>query len=158
MAETADPASGEGPGVRVPPPVMVAGVLATAWVLDRVWTVQLGPPLPGFGGMVLFLGLGLIGWAVLALVRAGNDPRPDRPDVAMVEGGPYRFSRNPIYLGFLLGAAGIALNYGTLWFWLGVAVLHGLLDRLVIAREEAYLAERFGAAYGAYRQRVRRWM
>jgi len=108
--------------------------------------------------MVIFLAIGLAGWAVLALVKAGNDPRPDRPDAAMVETGPYRRSRNPIYLGLLLGATGLALIWGTLWAWLGVAVLHGVLDRLVIAKEEAYLATRFGAAYEAYRGRVRRWM
>jgi protein-S-isoprenylcysteine O-methyltransferase Ste14 len=48
--------------------------------------------------------------------------------------------------------------WGTLWAWLGVAVLHGVLDRLVIAKEEAYLTARFGAPYEAYRARVRRWM
>lgn len=147
-----------GPGVRLPPPVLVALAMGTAWLLDRLWTVQIGPPLPGLGGMVIFLAIGLVGWAVLVLVKAGNDPRPDRPDAALVEGGPFRFSRNPIYLGFLLAAAGLALVWGTLWGWAAVAVLHGVLDRAVIAREEAYLAARFGAPYEAYRSRVRRWM
>jgi protein-S-isoprenylcysteine O-methyltransferase Ste14 len=129
-----------------------------AWLLDRVWTLRIGPPLIELGGMVIFLAIALIGWAVLALVRSGNDPRPDRPDNALVESGPFRLSRNPIYLGFLLAAAGLALVWGTLWGWIGVAVLHGVLDRLVIAREEAYLAARFGAPYEAYKARVRRWM
>lgn len=147
-----------GPGVRIPPPVYVAAVLAGAWLLDRVWTLQIGPPLPGLGGMAIFLAIALIGWALLAMVRAGNDPRPDKPDNALVDSGPFRFSRNPIYLGFLLAAAGLALVWGTLWGWVGVAVLHALLDRLVIAKEEAYLAARFGPAYAAYQGRVRRWM
>lgn len=147
-----------GPGVRVPPPVMVAGVLAAAWLLDRVWRVQIGPPAPELGAMVIFLALALCGWAVLALVRAGNDPRPDRPDAAIVESGPFRFGRNPIYLGFLLATTGVALVWGTLWGWVAVVVLHGLLDRMVIAKEEAYLAARFGPAYEAYKARVRRWM
>lgn len=147
-----------GPGVRIPPPVMVAGVMAAAWGLDRLWTLQIGPPVPALGGMVVFLALALCGWAVLVLVKAGNDPRPDKPDAALVEAGPFRFSRNPIYLGFLLIAAGLALGWGTLWGWVGVAVLHGLLDRLVIAREEHYLAARFGRSYEAYKDRVRRWM
>jgi protein-S-isoprenylcysteine O-methyltransferase Ste14 len=137
---------------------MAAGVMAAAWVLDRVWTVQIGPPAPGIGGMVICLALALIGWALLVMVRAGNDPRQDRPDAALVEAGPFRFGRNPIYLGFLLIAAGLALAWGTLWGWIGVALTHALLDRLVIAREEAYLSQRFGGAYDAYRARVRRWM
>jgi protein-S-isoprenylcysteine O-methyltransferase Ste14 len=147
-----------GPGVRIPPPVMVAAVLAGAWLLDRIWTLQIGPPAPALGGMVVFLAIALCGWAVLVLVKAGNDPRPDKPDAAMVEAGPYRFSRNPIYLGLLLAVTGVALVWGTLWGWIAVVVLHGLLDRLVIAKEEAYLTARFGAAYEAYRTRVRRWM
>jgi protein-S-isoprenylcysteine O-methyltransferase Ste14 len=151
-------AADQGPGVRVPPPVVVAGVMGAAWLLDRVWTLQIGPPLVSFGGMVIALALALCGWALLVMARAGNDPRPDRPDAALVERGPFRFSRNPIYLGFLLAAAGLALAWGTLWGWLGVAVTHALLDRLVIAKEEAYLASRFGAAYEAYKARVRRWM
>lgn len=147
-----------GPGVRLPPPVIAALVMGGAWLLDRLWTLQIGPPAVALGGMVIFLAIGLAGWAVLVLVKAGNDPRPDRPDAALVATGPYRRSRNPIYLALLLGATGLALIWGTLWGWLGVVVLHGVLDRLVIAKEEAYLASRFGAAYEAYKGRVRRWM
>jgi len=147
-----------GPGVRVPPPVMVAVVLAVAWGLHRVLPVPLGPPLPELGALAVFAALALIGRAVLVLVRAGNDPRPDRPDAAFVEAGPFRFSRNPIYLGFLLAVAGFALRWGDLWGWLAVVVSHLMLDRFVVAREEAYLATRFGAAYEAYRRRVRRWV
>ncbi|PWS37841.1 isoprenylcysteine carboxylmethyltransferase family protein [Falsiroseomonas bella] len=154
----AEAARDHGPGVRIPPPVYFVGVMAAAWLLDRVWTVQIGPPLTELGTMVIFLAIALCGWAVLVLVKAGNDPRPDKPDAAMVEAGPYRFSRNPIYLGFLLAATGLALVWGTLWGWIGVAVLHGLLDRLVIAKEESYLSARFGAPYAAYKARVRRWM
>ncbi len=149
---------GRGPGVRVPPPVMVAGLLAIAWGLGRVVPVPIGPPLPGLGALVLFLAVALIGWALLVLVRAGNDPRPDRPDAALVERGPFRFSRNPIYLGFILGMVGLALRWGDLWGWIAALASHGVLDRLVVAKEEAYLAARFGAAYDAYRARVRRWV
>lgn len=147
-----------GPGVRVPPPVLVGLLLALAWGLHRLVPVPIGPPLPDFGMLVLFGALALIGWAVLVLVRAGNDPRPDRPDAAMVQAGPYRFSRNPIYLGLLVAMAGFALRWGDLWGWLALPLGHLLLDRLVVAKEEAYLATRFGAAYDAYRGRVRRWL
>nr|WP_246522917.1 isoprenylcysteine carboxylmethyltransferase family protein [Neoroseomonas eburnea] len=126
--------------------------------MQRVLPVPLGPPLPEFGALVIFAALALIGWAVLALVRAGNDPRPDRPDAAFVEAGPFGFSRNPIYLGFLVATAGFALRWGDLWGWLAVVASHLMLDRLVVAKEEVYLAARFGSAYEAYRRRVRRWV
>ncbi|MEN9498807.1 MAG: hypothetical protein RIS83_626 [Pseudomonadota bacterium] len=147
-----------GPGVRLPPPVLVGGLLAPAWLAHLFVPVALGPPLPEFGMLVLFLGIALIGWALLALVQAGNDPRPDRPDAALVTTGPFRFSRNPIYLGFLVVVLGFALRWGDLAGWLALLACHLALDRLVVAKEEAYLSKRFGAAYEGYRARVRRWV
>lgn len=151
-------AADDGPGVRLPPPVIVGLLVVGGWVLHRLLPVPLGPPLPEFGAMLLFVALALIGWALLVMVRAGNDPRPDKPDTTMVEAGPFRFSRNPIYLGFLLAMLGFALRWGDLWGWVALAAGHFLLDRLVVAKEEAYLTTRFGAAYEAYRGRVRRWI
>jgi protein-S-isoprenylcysteine O-methyltransferase Ste14 len=152
------PGADHGPGVRIPPPVIFVGVMGAAWLLGRIWHVQVGPPLVPLGATVLFLAVALIGWALVVMMRAGTDPRPDKPDTTLVEAGPFRLSRNPIYLSLLLAAAGLALIWGTLWGWLGVAILFAMLDRLVIAKEEAYLATRFGAAYEAYKGRVRRWM
>ena len=147
-----------GPGVRVPPPVLVAGLVALAWALRRLLPLPVLPPLPGLGAAVMLAGLGLGFWAVVVMMRAGTNPRPDRPDAALVTDGPFRFSRNPIYLGFVLLAAGLALRWGDLWGWLAVLASQQVLDRLVIAREEPYLAARFGAGYEAYRARVRRWI
>jgi protein-S-isoprenylcysteine O-methyltransferase Ste14 len=147
-----------GPGVRVPPPVLVGAIILLAWVLKGAAPLPVGPAAPALGTAVLVLGLALIAWAILVMVRAGTDPRPDRPDAAFVQGGPFRLSRNPIYLGFVLCAAGFALRWADLWGWLAVPATLAALDRLVIAREEAYLAARFGAAYAAYRARVRRWI
>lgn len=147
-----------GLGVRIPPPVMVGAAILGAWLLRRAAPLPLGAALPVPGIIVLLAALALIGWALLVMVRAGTDPRPDKPDAALVEAGPFRISRNPIYLGFVLAAAGIALRWGDPWGWLAVLASLTVLDRLVIAREEAYLAARFGAAYDAYRARVRRWL
>jgi protein-S-isoprenylcysteine O-methyltransferase Ste14 len=147
-----------GPGVRVPPPVIVALLLAASWLMGRLLPVPLGPPLPDLGMLLFFVALALIGSSLLALVHAGNDPRPDRPDARLVEAGPFRFSRNPVYLGFLVAMLGFALRWGELWGWIALLAGHLLLDRLVVAKEEAYLAGRFGDAYAAYRARVRRWL
>lgn len=147
-----------GPGVRIPPPALVAAVILLAWLARRLAPLPVAAPLPMWGNAVLLLALGLIGWAIAVMWRAGTDPRPDRPDAVLVQTGPFRISRNPIYLGFVLLVAGIALRWGDAWGWLAAAACLALLDRLVIAREEAYLAARFGAAYDAYRARVRRWL
>lgn len=153
-----DGAEDRGPGVRVPPPILVAALLALAWLLNRLAPVPLGPPLPGLGLPVMFAAVAWMGWALLTLVRAGNDPRPDRPDAALVETGPFALGRNPIYLGFLGLALGMALNWGTLWGWLALGTAFLLLDFAVVRREEAYLRGRFPGAYADYARRVRRWL
>lgn len=147
-----------GPGVRWPPPVIVGAFIAGAALLGWLLPVRLGPPAPALGNALLFAAIALVGWALLVLVRAGTDPRPNRPDTAIVATGPFRFSRNPIYLGFVVAAAGFAMRNGQLWGWLAVGLSFLWLDRQVVAREETYLATRFGAAYATYRARVRRWV
>jgi protein-S-isoprenylcysteine O-methyltransferase Ste14 len=133
-------------------------VLLAAWLLGRAVPVPVAPPLRLPGLVVAGLGVALGGWALALMLRAGTDPRPDRPAARLIESGPFRFSRNPIYLGFLVFAAGLALRWGDLWGWLAVAVIGVLLDRLVVRREERYLRRRFGPAYEAYAARVRRWI
>lgn len=152
------PPRDHGPGVRVPPPVMVGGAVLAGWLLAQAAPLPVMPPQPGFGVTVILLGMLLAAFALVVQVRAGTDPRPDRPDRALVSAGPFRFTRNPIYLGFLLAAAGCALRLGDAWGWLAVLAAFLLLDRVVVAREEAYLRQRFGAAYAGYAARVRRWV
>lgn len=146
-----------GPGVRVPPPVLVLAGLLAAWALNWLAPVMLGPPAPELGMPVMLLAFLLMGWSLVVLVRAGNDPRPDKPDTAFVARGPFRLGRNPIYSGFLLVAAGMALVWGTLWGWLAVGAIFLALDFLVVRREEAYLERRFGQDYLDYKAKVRRW-
>jgi protein-S-isoprenylcysteine O-methyltransferase Ste14 len=129
-----------------------------AWGLHRLLPLAIAPPFVEFGIAVALLGLGLIVAALAVMLAARTDPRPHTPDKALVTHGPFRVTRNPIYLGLLVIAAGIALVSGSAWAWLAVAVLFGLLDRLVIAKEEAYLLARFGKDYADYTARVRRWM
>ena len=147
-----------GPGVRIPPPVLVASAVILAWGLQRLLPVQLGPPAVALGGMVIFLAMGWVGWAILVMVRAGNDPRPNKPDTHFVVNGPYRFGRNPMYLGMVGFLAGVALSWGTLWAWLAVGAVFLALDVLVVRREEAYLRHRFPEAYAKYTAQNRRWL
>jgi protein-S-isoprenylcysteine O-methyltransferase Ste14 len=154
---TAD-GGGHGPGMRLPPPLIVAVVLAVAWLLDRLVPVPIGSPLGRVGLVVMALGVALTGCALALRLRTRTDPRPGRPDQALVRSGPLRASRNPIYLGFLLFAIGLALRWASLWGWLAVAAAFVLLDRLVVACEERYLRARFGDDYADYAARVRRWL
>jgi protein-S-isoprenylcysteine O-methyltransferase Ste14 len=107
---------------------------------------------------VLVLALALFAWAVVTMTRAGTNVPTNRPSTTIVESGPYRLTRNPIYVGMFLGLIGLGLAFDNLWLLL-VLVPFALVIRYgVVAREEAYLERKFGDAYRGYRARVRRWL
>jgi protein-S-isoprenylcysteine O-methyltransferase Ste14 len=127
--------------------------------MARVVAVRAGLGARGrIGGAVFVLALALFAWAIAAITRAGSNVPTNMPTAAIVETGPYRFTRNPIYLGMFLGLFGLAIAFNSLWL-LSTLVLFALVIRYgVVAREEAYLERKFGDAYRGYRARGRRWL
>jgi len=123
-------------------------------------------PLPLGGGFprVLMAWVFVALWAVVMVIsfhafwRVRTSIVPIRPATALVETGPYRFTRNPMYVSLLALSLGVGLWMNTWWVILLLIPAVVVIDRLVISREEAYLRRRFGAAYDSYRQRVRRWL
>jgi protein-S-isoprenylcysteine O-methyltransferase Ste14 len=89
-------------------------------------------------------------------VRTTLDPHGSVTEI--VTSGPYRFSRNPIYLGFVLLLIGFSFAFRTYWGVLLSPVLTASLYQLVIKHEEAYLEKKFGDRYTSYKSRVRRWL
>ncbi len=89
--------------------------------------------------------------------RAGTSPFPDQPSNALVTDGPFRFTRNPIYLAFTLITVGLAALRNTRWILVLLGPALAVLHKGVIEREERYLEQRFGEDYRRYRRRVRRW-
>jgi protein-S-isoprenylcysteine O-methyltransferase Ste14 len=149
-----------GARVRVLPPLLFLTVLAGALVLDGLWPLSLpAEPLWTVAGVLLVAaGLGLMAWAGVVMTRAHTTVSPWAAVTALVTAGPFRLTRNPIYLGDLLVYAGIALWVGTWWPLLVLPLVLVAVQWLVIAPEERYLTSRFGDEYTAYRQRVRRWL
>jgi protein-S-isoprenylcysteine O-methyltransferase Ste14 len=149
-------------GVRFPPPALYVLALGAGFLLQRRWPIPVAPGLPGAArvtGVVLFLsGAGLAASGVLTFRRAGTSPNPTRPTRALTAAGPYRFTRNPMYLGLALASAGVAVAFNAFWPLPFVAVAAALMVPLVIAREERYLEGKFGDEYRQYRSRVRRWL
>ena len=151
------------PGVHFPPPfVFVAGFLL-AFALDRwVWRFRFGdgsrPVLVPTGWLLIVLGLGIMLWAMLTFRLAHTSVLPFRPATAIVTRGPYRFSRNPMYVGLSLLYVGLAFLTGMAWPLVVLPVVLVALTALVIRREERYLEDAFGAEYAAYSARVRRWL
>lgn len=110
------------------------------------------------GAVVFVLALALALWAIDTMTRAGTNVPTSRPTTAMVESGPYRFTRNPIYLGMFGGLIGLGIAFDNLWMLLMLVPFALVIRYGVVAREEAYLERTFGEAYRGYGQRVRRWL
>jgi protein-S-isoprenylcysteine O-methyltransferase Ste14 len=152
--------SPESPGVVVPPPLIVAMTLLSGlWFDGRLERWPTTPTVLVVGGAaVITAGLVLIGVALGLFRRAGTRPEPWQASSELVQAGVYRFTRNPMYLGMIAVYSGVALVLLSPTAGLLFLPLCLVLDRLVIAREEAYLSRRFGPSYDAYRKRVRRWL
>jgi protein-S-isoprenylcysteine O-methyltransferase Ste14 len=156
MNDTADTAN-----VIIRPPIawalaVLAG-LALQWIVGMPF-MPASVPSGWIGGTVFVAALALFAWAIATITRAGSNVPTNMPTTTIVETGPYRFTRNPIYLGMCLGLVGLAIAFNSLWL-LGTLVPFALVIRYgVVAREEVYLKRKFGDAYRHYCARVRRWL
>jgi protein-S-isoprenylcysteine O-methyltransferase Ste14 len=101
---------------------------------------------------------GLAAWSFLSFFRHRTTIIPNMPANALVLVGPYRLTRNPMYVGLALLTAGMGLWLNTWWVLLLLVPALVAIDRLVIVREEAYLRRRFGSEYDTFARRVRRWL
>jgi protein-S-isoprenylcysteine O-methyltransferase Ste14 len=110
------------------------------------------------GGILLILGIALAAIASGLFKRAGTPVIPFEPSTALVTSGPYRFTRNPMYLGLVLILVGAATLFGTLGAFLPIPVFVWIIQTRFIVGEEHFLEEIFGEQYLAYKGRVRRWL
>jgi protein-S-isoprenylcysteine O-methyltransferase Ste14 len=139
------------------PPVWLIGFMAAAWGLARLWA-PLGDALVWPGRGLIAVGIVLIVWSGLAFRRARTTIVPHQPPSALVEAGPYGFSRNPIYLADLVILAGWTLGLGAPLGLILLVPFREVLLRLFILPEEAVLERDLGPAYLDYKARVRRWL
>ena len=146
--------------LRVPPVVVVAIAAAAMWLVARLFpALQVAIPeivATGFAAVAMLLVVA----GVLAFVKARTTVNPHRPErsTAIVASGVYRFSRNPMYLGFALLLAAWGCRLGNPLAFLVLPAFVAYMNRFQIAPEEEALAARFGDAYLAYKRNVRRWL
>jgi protein-S-isoprenylcysteine O-methyltransferase Ste14 len=100
----------------------------------------------------------LAGWGFAGFLRSRTTLLPHKPSSALIASGPYRFSRNPLYLSSALLYSGLALWFGLFWPLLLLPLALTAIRFYVIAKEESYLERRFGQEYLDYKARVRRWL
>lgn len=150
--------------LKVPPPVVAAVLAALAWLIARAFP-GLALPLSEsarFAATALLaaVGLSLDGYALFNFLRARTTINPMQPrnSSTLVERGPYRFTRNPMYLGLLLVLSGWTLWLDNALAFIVLPLFVAYITRFQILPEERSLADRFGASFAAYRARVRRWI
>jgi protein-S-isoprenylcysteine O-methyltransferase Ste14 len=151
-------------GVPFPPPLAFIGALGLGFALEYLLPVRILRSATGID-VLEWIGAGLVLAAIALAIcaftcfhLAHTSPFPERPTTSLIIRGPFRYTRNPLYLAMTLVHAGVALFANALWplLFLVPAVL--AIHFLVIAREEPYLLKRFGPEYEAYCRSVRRWL
>lgn len=158
----AEPGTHDAAAVLVFPPAIPLGAILAGVALQRFWPIPIVLPAPErywLGGLVMavaILGLGL--WSVLLMRRSGQRENPWTPTTEIVAEGPFRITRNPMYLQMVIVTFGAGIALANLWLFLLSPVVAWLLQRLAILPEEAYLESKFGDVYRAYKRRVRRWI
>jgi protein-S-isoprenylcysteine O-methyltransferase Ste14 len=150
------------PGVHFPPPFIFFGGFLAGWLIDR-WVRTLpfstrSVPLEWIGFGVLIVGVLLSVWGFVTFRLARTAVIPHHAASQLVTNGPYRFTRNPMYVGLTIAYAGGAAVINSAWPLILLPVVLIVLVRSVVSREEQYLTDAFGDEFAAYRSRVRRWL
>ena len=147
-------------GVVVLPPLLMLAALILAL------TMHYFLPLPvGMRSLTMALGIALVAvgigvgvWGRITLLKAGTTVNPLKPTTAIATGGPFQFTRNPLYVGIMSVFIGISLAVGTLWGFVVLVPTFLVLHFGVVLREERYLERKSGESYLAYKKSVRRYL
>jgi len=149
----------DNPDLPFKPPLPFAAAIVVGVGLHHWWPMSSRPagwaPL---GIALVALAGALLVWCVLVFRSQHTPLEPWKATKVIVDDGPFAFSRNPVYLGFVLLQVGIGLWSDRLAVVALVVVPALMIARMVVPREEAYLQRKFGQVYGDYCARVRRWL
>ncbi len=148
------------PNVIPWPPILLVLAATSAYGLGLLIPLPIGggSAIHALGYFVLAAGIGLDLSAIVWMRRARTNILPHRGADSLVVDGPFRFTRNPIYLGNAILMVGLALLSANGWFLLSGAAMAFLVDRLAVHREERHLNQRFGERWQRYAARTPRWL
>lgn len=149
------------PVVTLHPPTVLFVALLAGYLVRLFAGGRL--PLPrafaeGLGGLLIIVALGLLMAAIRIFVENAQPLAPATPAKALFLKGPYKFTRNPIYLAMMIFGVGFGIATSNVWIIITTAIAGTLFHFLVILPEEAYLERKFGGEYAAYKMKVRRWL
>ncbi len=154
--------SPDGPGVTAPPTALFVAAFAAAYLIQPDWAIltswENANAIVWCGGAIALAGVALFLWAMWTFARSRTGIMLQAAATQVVIAGPYRWSRNPMYVSFIAVYVGIALITRSAWplVWLPLAVAG--TQKWVISREERYLRTVFPIEYSAYCRQVRRWI
>ena len=153
-----EPKGGPLPGLLRPPIIFLSAILLGI-ALNRVWPLPFMPSTLGLLGPVVTVGAVLLFLLSLREFRAaGTSVRGTQRTTTIVRTGPYRFSRNPIYVSFALLVLGLSVWLNDLWLLVTLVPAVGFIAAVVIPREERFLERNFHDDYSSYQATVRRWL
>jgi protein-S-isoprenylcysteine O-methyltransferase Ste14 len=150
--------------VRFFPPGIPLLIIAVGIALNHYWPFNLANEVPELvrymlgGAIAASALLGLGAWSVIIMRRSGQSENPWKPTLSIIERGPFRISRNPMYLQMVVVCFGVAVGLMNGWLFILTPFCGWLLQQLAIIPEEKYLEQKFGDSYLAYKKRVRRWI
>ncbi len=144
--------------LHIPPPVYAALLLGLCKGLDDLFPLPFDISVPALGVALTGSGMALMFWAWLHFYRNKTTPIPTREPSTLVEEGPYRLTRNPMYLGLLLVLAGVVFFVGAPVYLLAPVGFLLIVDQLFIPYEEAKLERLFGPDFARWKQKIRRWL
>jgi len=149
---------GPNPGLLRPPIIFLCAILLGI-ALNRTWPLNFMPRNFGLLGPVITVcAVVLFLLSYREFRAAGTSVRGSDRTSTIVRTGPYRFSRNPIYLAFILFVLGLSLWLNNLWLLVTLVLAVGIIAMVVIPREERFLERNFTEQYSSYKARVRRWL
>lgn len=151
----------DAPDVAIQPPIALILALMAAFIMNWLIPLSFVPtswPRVEIGLIILLLALLLIRWSIATLRGAKTGVMIHKPTSTIVTSGPYRYTRNPIYIAALLGLVAFAIGFDSLWFLLMMIAIFLVFHFGVILREESYLEQKFDGEYLAYKSKVRRWV
>ncbi len=152
----------QGARVRFPPPLVFLGGILLGVALEYAVVaapVPAGRAVSVAGGLlVLMAGLGFLIAARICFTRTGQSPIPWKPSPSLILKGPYRFTRNPMYVGMTLVEFGLGLALNNLWISLFAVPALLTVHLIAVLPEERYLSDKFGDSYTAYLAQVRRYL
>ena len=150
----------DNPGVRIPPPLFYAAAVIGGWALNRriPLPVSSATPVRALSWIFVLMWAALTAASIGLFRRSRTSMLPVRPAANLVIRGPYRITRNPMYVGLAFLTIGLGLFINSWWPIILLVPTVVVVQQFVIVREENYLRRRFGGQYDAYTKQVRRWL